>query len=290
MSCAHCTERVSDGGTPDRAEARLFSSVLALGALFGLMTSPCARAPFVSAFVILGVPLLTFVVAAPGRLSSLAELRLLGRDAQAGLLSSILALLGRRAQARAVVDAHRADVERTYAANPGVRPLVEHDPLRLHHVRRLGLLGGLVGAGAAVLLPLIESSTYTWGSGANAGLVFGIDLLVIGGVGRLVSERIAVRLFEASASLSGGGVWSSRLRTFPLVTLLGGTLGAIGSLVVLFAASAASGFEAVVFVGDSFTTAALWFLRFTAPMALSLGVAIGVVMGVGASLAQTDRD
>jgi hypothetical protein len=290
MRCAHCTERVSDGGWPDRAEARLFSSVLALGALFGLMTSPCARAPFVSAFVILGVPLLTFVVAAPGRLSSLAELRLLGRDVQAGLLSSILALLGRRAQARAVVDAHRADVERTYASNPRVRPLVEHDPLRLHHVRRLGLLGGLVGVGAAVLLPVIVPSTYTWGSGAEAALVFGIDLLVIGVAGRLVAERIAVRLFEASASLSGGGAWASRLRTLPLVTLLGGTLGAIGSLVVLFAASAASGFETMVFVGESFTPAAFWFLRFTAPMALSLGIAIGVVMGVGASLAQTDRD
>lgn len=290
MRCAHCTERGPGGGSSDRAEARLFSSVLALGALFGLMTSPCARAPFVSAFVIFGVPLLTFVVAAPGRLSALSELRLFGRDAQAGLLATLLTVLGRRREAGAVVDAHRADVERAYSANERMRAVVDHDPLRLHHARRVGLLGAILSVGAGVLLPLLESSTYTWGEGLEAPLVFAFDLLVIGVAGRMVTERVAIRLFEATAALSGGGAWASRLRTVPLVTLLGGTLGAVGSLVVLFAASAASGLEAMVLADDNFTVSALWFLRTTAPMALSLGVAIGAVMGAGTAFAQTDRE
>lgn len=292
MRCAHCTVDGSQrsGQPTDGAEARLFSSVLALGALFGLMTSPCARAPFVGAFVIFGVPLLTFIVAAPGRLSAWAELRLLGRDTQAGLLASLLTMLGRRREAGAVVDAHRADVERVYGANERIRPLVEHDPLRLHHARRLGMLGALLGVGAGVLLPLIESSTYTWGEGLEAPVVFAFDLLVIGFAGRLVAERIAIRLFEATAALSGGRAWASRLRTVPLVTLLGGTLGAIGSLVVLFAASAASGLEAMLLVDGHFTASAVWFLAATAPKALSLGVAIGAIMGAGAGLAQTDRN
>jgi hypothetical protein len=294
MRCANCTaegtRRTSGSDGPDRTEGRLFASVLALGALFGLMTSPCARAPFAGAFVIFGVPLLTFAVAAPGRLSALSELRLLGRDTQAGLLAALLTLLGRRRQAGTVLQAHRADVERAYAAHERVRPLVEHDPLRLHHARRLGMLGATLAVAAGVLLPLTASSTYTWGSGLEVPVVIAFDLLMIGAAARLVSERIAIRLFEATTALSGGPAWASRLRTVPLVTLLGGTLGAIGSLVVLFAASAASGLEAMVLADEGFATAALWFLRATAPMALTLGIATGVVMGAGAGLAQTDRE
>jgi hypothetical protein len=290
MRCVSCSERTLSSETPAAAEARLFSSVLALGALFGLMASPCARGPFVGAFVIFGVPLLTFCVAAPGRLSAWTELRLLVRDVQAGLLSTLLAVTGRRRDAATVVDAHRADVERTYGASERVQPLIDHDPLRLHHARRLGMLGGALAVGAAVLLPVLEPAAYTWGDGAEAVVVFLFDLLVIGAVGRVVAERIAIRLFEASAALSGGGVWSSRFRSVPLVALLGGTLGAIGSLVVLFAAAAASGVETLVLFGSDFTSSALWFLRATAPMALPLGVAIGAIMGLGSAAAQTDRD
>jgi len=293
MRCVSCSERTPSAHSPaldapDRGEARLCSSVLALGALFGLMASPCARGTFVSAFVIFGVPLLTFCVTAPGRLS--AELRLLARDAQAGLLGALLSLVGRRREAASVLHTHRADIERAYAAHERVRPLVEADPLRLHHARRLGILGAALGVGAGIFLPLLEPMTYTWGSGASGALVFLFDVVVIGVAGRVVAERIALRLFESSASLAGGGVWSSRLRSVPLLTLLGGTLGAIGSLVVLFAAAAASGLETLAVFGADFGASALWFLRATAPMALSLGAAIGMVMGFGAGVAQTDRE
>jgi hypothetical protein len=265
------------------------SSVLALGALFGLMTSPCVRAPFVSAFVVVGVPLLTFCIAAPGRLAAASELRVLLRDVQAGALTALLWLLGRRGQARAVVIAHRADVERTYGEGSQLRTLVELDPLRLHHLRRLGMLGAGLGVGAGVFLPVFQSSTYTYGEGFDAVGVFLFDVAVIGFFGRIVSERVAIRLFEASTALAGGGVWSSRLRSIPLLTLLGGTLGTIGSLVVLFAASAASGLETLALFGSDFGMSAMWFLRATAPAALALGSAIGALMGFGAGLAQSER-
>jgi hypothetical protein len=290
MRCASCKDPASssDGGVGP-TEARVFPSILMLGALFGLMTSPCARAPLAGAFVIFGVPLLTFLVAAPGRLGQAAELRLFFRDVHAGMLAALFTVLGRRDAARIVVDTHRGDVERAYAANPRVQPLVAADPLRLHHARRLGLLGAALGVGAAVLLPLTQHQTYTWGEGAEAPFVFLFDLFVIGTAGRVVAERVAIRLFEASAALAGGGVWSSRLRTVPLVTMLGATLGAVGSLIVLFAASTASGIETMVVFDESFTPAALWFLRGTAPMALTLGIGIGAVMGAGCGFAQTDR-
>ena len=51
----------------------LFTSVMMLGALFGLMASPAARAPMVSIFVVVGVPLMTFAVAAPSRVGTRAR-------------------------------------------------------------------------------------------------------------------------------------------------------------------------------------------------------------------------
>ena len=271
------------------SERCLFSSVLALGALFGLMASPCARVPFVSAFVIVGVPLLTLLVAAPSRLGMFRELSLFARDAQASLLSALCVAVGRKREARMVIDSHRASVERAYSHHPRLSALVQGDPLRLHHARRLGVMAALLAVVAGVALPFVAGETYTFGDFPHAPFVFLADVLVIGFAARFVSERMALRLFEASAALSTGTSFASRLRVIPLTTLLGAALGAVGGLVVLSAAAAASAVESVLVFDADFGRSAFWFLRTTAPMALPLGVGIGSILGAGLGLSQPDR-
>ena len=141
---------------------------------------------------------------------------------------------------------------------------------------------------AGVGLPFIAGDVYTYGAFPEAPFVFLTDVVVIGVVARVVAERMAVRLAEASAALAGGASWTARLRTVPLTTMLGGALGAVGGLVVLAAAAFASGVESVVVFDADFARAGVWFLRQTAPMALPLGIGIGAVMGAGMGLAQRD--
>lgn len=287
MRCSAARSDVPAGHVSNSAERCMFSSVLALGALFGLMVSPCSRAPLASAFIVVGVPLLTFLVAAPSRLGFFGELRLFGRDAQAGLLGMLCVLTGRTRQAAAIVDGHRAGVEAAYSA--GLASLVAGDPLRLHHARRLAMLGATLAVFAGVGLPFIAGDVYTFGDFPEAPLVFLTDLVVIGVAARLVTERIALRLFEAAAALSGGGVWGARIRTAPLTAMLGAALGAVGGLVVLTAAAFASGLESVAVFDADFARAGVWFLRQTAPLALPMGIGIGAIIGAGVGLAQSRR-
>ena len=287
MTCSPARNAPLDSPGASGPERCVFTSVLALGALFGLMVSPCARTPLMSAFAVVGVPLLTFLVAAPTRLGFGKELRLFGRDLGAIGLAAMCRVVGRKNDAGTVINAHRVDVEGAYGGVLGA--MVATDPLRLHHARRLGLLAAGLAVFAGVGLPFFAADTYTFGEFPQAPLVFLLDVLVIGGAARVVCERIAIRLFEASTALVGGGAWAARIRSVPLTTMLGGALGAVGGLVVLMAASFASGLESIAVFDVDFAHAAVWFMRSTAPMALPLGVGIGLVMGAGVGLAQTDR-
>jgi hypothetical protein len=276
-----CSARDELSSPPGRTERWSLGSVLGLGALFGLTLSPCARAPLVSAFVIVGVPLCTFLVAAPSRLGLARELGLFARDAQAALLTVLCALTGRRQAAAAVVARHRERVEARYAdlcAAP--------DALRLHHARRVGAFGAALSVMAGVGLPFVHSSMFTFGELPFAPVVFLCDVLVIGLASRVVAERMTLRLFEASTALGTGEGAAAQLRVVSLTTVLGCALGAVGSLVVLSAAAAASGLETTLMFQADFMGAALWFMRVTASMALPLGIGIGAVVGCGIGLAR----
>jgi hypothetical protein len=283
-----CSVRDDVPSTTCRAEGGtvgpVLAPVLALGALFGMMLSPCSRQPFVSVFVVVGVPFLTFLVAAPSRLGLGRELSLFVRDAHAMLLAAACALTGRRREAAAVVGVHRERVEAAYGGR--LAAFVEQDPLRLHHARRLGVVAALLAVVAGVGLPFVAGDVYTFGEFPVAPFVFLTDLVVIGVVSRVVTERIAIRLFEAGVALAGDDAWVARARTVPLTAMLGAALGAVGSLVVLAAAAAASGVESRVVLDADVTRAAVWFLRQTAPMALPLGIGIGGILGVGMGLSQ----
>jgi hypothetical protein len=269
-------------------ERCLFASVMMLGALFGLMASPAARAPLVSLFVIVGIPLLTFAVAAPTRLGLVRELALLFRGLEAVVLVGLCAVVGRGTDARAVLLRHRVRVENAYASDGGrLAAAVAGDPERLHHNRRLGALATALTVLAGVALPYVFPQTYTYGAFPVAPLVFLVDLTVLAVVGRIVSERMMIRLFEATHALAGGHPTAARFRVVPLSGMLGAAMGAVGALVVLAAAAGASALETSWIFGDvDLLSAGFWFIRETAPVALPLGIAIGGVVGVGSGLAQ----
>jgi hypothetical protein len=272
-------------------ERCLFSSVMMLGALFGLMASPAARVPYVSSFVVIAVPLMTFAVAAPSRLGLFREMGLLLRGLEALGLAVLCAFVGRFGDARAVLQRQRVRVENAYAADTGrLSSIVGADPLRLHHVRRLAFLGAALAVAGGNVLPLLHPETYTWGADWTALFVFGLDVVVIGLTARIVTERMAIRLLEATHALAGGHPLVARLRVTPLSTMLGAAMGAVGALVVLSAAAAASAVETSWMVETNLVAAGFWFIRETAPFALPLGIGIGAILGAGAGLAQPPRD
>lgn len=272
-------------------ERCLFTSVMMLGALFGLMASPAARVPLVSTFVVVGVPLMTFAVAAPSRLGMLRELGLLVRGAEALGLAALCMLVGRIGDAKAVLLRQRIRVENAYSADTGrLAPVIAADPLRLHHVRRLALLGTVLALVGGNVLPLLHPETYTWGNDWTAIAVVALDFAVIGLVSRLVTERMAIRLLEATHALGGGHPVAARLRVVPLATMLGAAMGAVGALVVLSAAAAASAVETSWMVDTNLVAAGFWFIRETAPYALPLGIGIGGILGAGAGFAQPPKE
>ncbi len=277
-------------------ERCLFTSVMMLGALFGLMASPAARVPMVTMFVVVGIPVMTFAVAAPSRLGLFREIGLLLRGLEASGLAVLCTLVGRGADARSVLQRQRIRVENAYSSHDfamgggRLAGIVASDPLRLHHVRRLAVLGTVLALVAGNALPLLHPETYTWGDDWTAPFVFGLDVLVIGLTSRIVAERMAIRLLEASHALGGGHPVAARFRVVPLSTMLGSAMGAVGALVVLAAAGAASAVETSWMVDTNLVAAARWFISETASYALPLGIGIGAVLGASAGLAQPPRD
>ena len=288
VSPAHETQA---GGFSCSRERCLFTSVMMLGALFGLMASPAARVPLVSTFVVVGVPLMTFAVAAPSRIGIFREMALLLRGLEALGLAGLCCLVGRFGDARAVLLRQRIRVENTYSTSGDrLGAVVAADPLRLHHVRRLAGFGTLLAILAGNALPLLHPETYTWGDDWTAPFVLILDVLVITISSRLVGERMAVRLLEATHALGGGHPLAARFRVVPLSTMLGSAMGAVGALVVLSAAAAASAVETSWMVDTNLVAAGFWFIRETAPYALPLGIGIGAVLGAGAGFAQPPRE
>ena len=280
----HCCS--SPSATKDRC---VFTSVLLLGALFALQASPCSRTPLMPMLIILGIPFLTFGVAAPSRLGVGREIALFVRGLESLLLGGALFVLGRGRDAKAVRLRHRSRVERAYlASDERFAEVVSEDPLRLHHARRLAFAASTVIVLAGLSLPILQPSTYTFGAWPEAPFVVLADLLTLGLVGRVVTERVALRLLEITHGIESMDAWVGRLRALPVSTLLGVALGAVGALVVVGAAAIASAVETTwVASGSSLVYSANWFIRQTTPDALPLGIAVGAILGAGLGLALT---
>jgi hypothetical protein len=261
-----------------------------LGALFALSASPCAGVPLVSALVIIGVPIMTFGVAAPSRIGLLRELRLFWSDMESLVLGSLLRFVGRRRDAMRVRDRHRERAEVLYLGSATrIADAIVEDPLRFHHARRLAFFGTLLAVSAGMALPFVFPATYTFGDFPQAPFVILLDLAVFGLVGRVVAERVTMHLFLANHILRGGAPHMSRLRVLPLSILLGVALGAVGSLVVVSAGAMACAVETSWIEATNLIEPAFWFIRKTAPEGLPLGIAIGAILGAGMGLAQPPK-
>lgn len=265
-----------------------FTSLALLGAMVAMQASPCGRPSLLPLFMLLGfIPLVTFRVIAPSRLGLGAELRLLARGLEAMLLGGALWLAGRRDAAATVRARHRLRVEQAYRG--GETPVADGarlDPLRLHHARRLAsvVTGAVVLAGLA--LPILQPDVFTFGDGAEAPFVALLDLLTLGWVGRIVAERIAIKLFEMSATPPTGRVWRrvglARTVGAYIGAVFGLSMGAIGALVVVGAAAVASALETAWLAdGVSMAYAAAWFIRQTSLEAIAFGAAVGAILGAG---------
>jgi hypothetical protein len=269
----------------------LFTSMMMLGALAGLMTAPRATGATVSMLVVIGVPLVTFLVAAPSRLGIGRELALLGRGMEAGLLSVLLGITGRLRDAQAVLLRQRTRVENAYASNERLGAVISDDANLLHHARRLAGVSTLMIVMAGAGLPLIFPSTFTWGTDGISPFVIAFDIVTFGLAGRLISERVLVRLMETSHALSGGSKWGARARVVPITMMLGSALGIVGAMVVLAAGGAASAIETtwLAHIAVDPALVSLAFINATVPFGLPLGIAMGAILGAGIGLAQRPR-
>lgn len=275
--------------SPSAAKDRcVFTSVLLLGALFAMQAAPCTRTPLMPVLILLGIPVLTFGVAAPSRIGLGKELGLFLRGLEALLLGGLLVAIGRGRDAKVVRMRHRSRVERAYlASDERFYEVVSEDPLRLHHARRLAFAVTTAIVAAGMGLPLLEPSTYTFGDWPEAPFVILLDLFTLTLVGRVVTERVALRLLEITHGVVAQDPFGSRLRMLPVSSLLGVALGAVGSLVIVGAAAAACAVESSWVVGGmAVPEAAHWFLLNTVPDALFFGIPVGAVMGAGFGLAQ----
>lgn len=267
----------------------VFTSVLLLGAMLAMQATPCARPSLMPLFVLLGViPLVTFGVAAPTRIGLGRELLLLGRGLEALSLGALLRLLGRAREAAVVAQRHRERVERAYlASEERFAEVVKGDPLRLHHARRLAfaVTSALVLAGLS--LPILQPSVYTFGEWPTAPLVVLLDLVTLGVVGRVVTERVGLRLLETTHGVSARRPLVARLGIVPVASMLGVALGAVGGLVVVGAGAIACAIETSwVAGGVSLAFSASWFIAQTAIDGMAFGMAVGAIFGAGLGLAQ----
>jgi len=231
--------------------------------------------------VVIGIPVLTFFLAAPGRLGLRPEIGLLWSGFQVLVLWPWAALKRRGDLSRAVVLRHRVRVEETYRKVDGViGDLAEEDPLRLHHTRRIAFFATLWVVGAGLSMPVFFRD-FTYGSFPEAPLIFLVDLVVLSLFGRLVTERIALRLLEGTlmANFASG---TSRWVILVWAPLAGAIFGAVGALVVGQVFGLTSALETVVaFPQIAGTTTLFAFLVSFSLMSLLPGVILGMVLGFG---------
>jgi hypothetical protein len=250
-----------------------------LGGAFGFLTAPGCKGPMFTLALLVGIPTLTFAVAAPSRLSFLWSIRLFAADVESAVLQALCVVTG-RSQARSAVSAlHAERVELAYASTEAVRL----DPERFHHARRMAMAASGVGVLAAMIFPATDEN-YTYGVGMMAVSTFSLDLLLVGLASRFVAERVAVRLTEVSLAMGAGPL--ARARQLPLMTALGATLGSIGGLIVVLAGAAACAVESTVFLQQPMLLSFGLFLGTVGGKGLTMGMTFGAIFGAGLAWAQ----
>jgi hypothetical protein len=250
-----------------------------LGGAFGFLTAPGCKGPMFTLALLVGIPTLTFAVAAPSRLSLMRSIRLFASDVESAVLQALCVVTGRRRARDAVAALHAERVEVAYANTEAVRL----DPERFHHARRMAMAASGVGLLASLIFPATDEN-YTYGVGVMGVSTFALDFLLVGLAARLVAERVAVRLTEVSLAMGAGPL--ARARQLPLMTALGATLGSIGGLIVVLAGSVACAVESSFFLHQPMLLSFGLFLGTVGGKGLTMGMGFGAIFGAGLAWAQ----
>ncbi len=263
-------------------------NTLFLSAIFLLASRPQAQSIEQGALLVMMVPMLTFAIAAPSRLNIFSDIFL----AMKGIVSSALLLpfrifLGQRG-ADAFLQHRRGETEAYYAKrSPTLKHLIASDAARFHHARRLANLSAVMATFAGLSLPFAFPRFFTFGEGVNGAIVFGVDALVFGVAGKVVFERIAIRILESTHSASTQLTGFKAFRFMTMAMLLGATSAMVGTLVIVNMGALASAFETVVLSHclqmseEILARCGLLFVRSVVFLALPIGVSVGAVLGLG---------
>ena len=225
-------------------------AMLALVLGFGLMGGPF---PSSVILLIVAVPLMTFVLAAPGRISLVDETKTAAREFETLLLSFILLLRRDSIRHSALKKHHRKRVEKHYRNL--FKDQASHSSSaidRFHFGNHLANLSALWLMVLGLTVP-VSSQGFTFGPFWAAPFVIFLDGLLLWMGCRIVMSRIAIRLWEATLPVKHDDVVG---RSFNALWLpfAGGVFGALGGIVVGQAMAIASVMETIWL----FPQSALW--------------------------------
>ncbi len=273
-----------------RVTTNLFFNLGVLASVIYLGSQPGMRTTENALFSLLVIPILTFSIAAPRRIRLFDYVQLIKTEAlYLGL--RIYSFFTQTRLNNDLLKRFRAErIHSIYDAGGNLSRALEYDKAGLQHARRLGHYAALFGTITALAIPLNFPAHFTYGEGLTAVGVFALDLFTFGLTTFVVCERIAIHLYEVNSQLRNTSNITYHLLVMPMMVILGSSIGAIGSFVVLNMGALASGLESMAFI--SFSHATLGFSRSLVAFALPIGVALGAVMGAGIAMTrpQSTRD
>lgn len=224
-----------------------------LGGLFALVTG-CGIlvGPFPSFLflLVMTVPLITFVLAAPGRLTFADEIRTAAREFETLALSSILFLRKDTTHYQSLKIHHRKRVEKQYLNL--LRGKTTDAVGRFHFGNYLANIAALWLTVLGLVFPA-SSQGFTFGPLWAVPFVVFLDGILLWTGCRIVMSRIAIRLWETTLPVSQDDVVGRSVYALWL-PFAGGVFGALGGVVAGQAMAIASAMETMWL----FPHSALW--------------------------------
>jgi hypothetical protein len=249
------------------------------------------------ALLVLFFPLFTFGLATSSHVGLFQEM-MIHWVALRRFPLRVLNLFARSEALNALFKKDEAEVYNLYLhSNEKLQNVLQSDPARFSHSRRLARYATWLLAASALSLPLLHPQQFSFGEGQYAYFIFALDcsfLLVVGGI---LSDRVAIKLLEVSHSIQNSKQTWHGLRVLSFMTLFGSILALMGSFVLVNLFACLSAFETVYlhvmtcpqsyFHPAQFEDSLVLFMQTVLQSALPLGVAIGAIVGAGIGMTRT---
>jgi hypothetical protein len=208
--------------------AAIFLSTLAgLGGVYSF-----GQLPHLALILVLFIPIATFAIAAPGHMAPAVEMKLVGSELDALLLSLVLWVRKDKTRLSEVKRHHYQWIQQQYQ---GLLGAIESQPKqwlrRFHYGRQIANIGALWLTSLGLLIPF-TSEEFTYGPVAVAPFVIALDGLLLWVASRIILGRIAVRLWDGMSHMNPQhSVWE---RSFCSIwaPFAGGIFGALGGVVM----------------------------------------------------------